>query len=204
MTGTVAASGPAADGVLAIDTRAQILGVARELFVTQGFAATTTRELAERLGFTKAALYYHFRTKDDLLSALTAPLVERMRALVTGTPLEATSSARRAVLAAYIDIAAADLDLIRVLTQDPSVTRRPATTEHDALSERMLQLLSGHARPDTTQRTRARAALGAARAALVHADPGDDDEVVRAAALSAACGALGVAAPTRAGVPKQS
>ena len=43
---------------------------ALDLFAEKGFAQTATRELAERLGFTKAALYYHFRTKDDLLAAL--------------------------------------------------------------------------------------------------------------------------------------
>src|SRR5262245_44199063 len=52
------------------ETRARILATAVELIAEKGFAATTTRELSERLGFTKAALYYHFRTKDDLLVAL--------------------------------------------------------------------------------------------------------------------------------------
>ncbi|MDT3438114.1 MULTISPECIES: TetR/AcrR family transcriptional regulator [unclassified Pseudofrankia] len=177
-------------------TREQILSTARELFVSQGFAATTTRELAERLGFTKAALYYHFRTKDDLLKALAAPFVEQMRALVTGTPLSAAPSARRALLAAYVDIAGADLDLIRVLTQDPSVTHRPATAEHADLSRRILQLLSGQAEPDTAARARARAAVGAIWAGLVHADPDDDPTAVRAATLAAACGALGIPAPS--------
>jgi AcrR family transcriptional regulator len=181
---------PARGSPEAVDTRTQILSVARELLVAQGFAATTTRELAERLGFTKAALYYHFRTKDDLLAALAAPLVERMRALVTRTPLRPAAAARRAVLAAYVDIAAADLDLVRVLTQDPSVTRRPVTAEHAALYERMLQLLSGHDQPDTAERAHARAALGAIRAALIHADPAEDADVLRRAALDAASGAL--------------
>jgi len=178
------------------ETRAQILQVARELFVEQGFAATSTRELAERLGFTKAALYYHFHTKDELLSALAAPITQRLRTLVTETPLRRTARARAALLAAYVDIAAADLDLIRVLTQDPSVARRPASAEHTALFERMLQLLSGKPTPDAAERARARAALGAARAALLHSDPDDDPAVLASAALAAACGALGVESPT--------
>lgn len=195
MADTLADSGPA--GGSGQDTRSQIMSVARELFVAQGFAATTTRELAERLGLTKAALYYHFHTKDDLLSALAAPLVRQMRALLTDTPLSPTTAARRAVLSTYIDIAAADLDLVRVLTQDPSVARRPASAEHAALHERMLQLLSGHENPDTTERARARASLGAIRAALFEAGPDEDRESLRAAALAAACGALGVPGPAR-------
>ncbi len=177
------------------DSRARVLQVALELFAEQGFAATSTRELSERLGFTKAALYYHFRSKDDLLAALISPVVEQLTALINQTPVRASPAARREVLAAYVDLGLAHVDLIRVLTQDPSVARRPASATHAALEERMLQLLAGHGAPDLTERIRARAALAAIRGALVHADPGGDPAAVRAAVLAAACGALGVPAP---------
>jgi AcrR family transcriptional regulator len=177
------------------DSRARVLQAALELFAEQGFAATSTRELSERLGFTKAALYYHFRTKDDLLAALIAPVVEQLTALINQTPVRASAAARRLVLAAYVDLGTAHLDLLRVLTQDPSVARRPASATHAALEERMLQLLAGHEAPDLTERIRARAALAAVRGALLHADPGGDPAVVRAAILAAACGALGIPAP---------
>jgi AcrR family transcriptional regulator len=55
-------------------TRDRILDVARELFTEQGYDATSLREIADRLGFTKAALYYHFQSKEQLLTALLAPL----------------------------------------------------------------------------------------------------------------------------------
>ena len=55
------------------DTRARILDAALELFSEHGFEGTTLQQIADRLGFTKAALYYHFRSKDDLLQALIAP-----------------------------------------------------------------------------------------------------------------------------------
>jgi AcrR family transcriptional regulator len=56
------------------DTRAEILAVASELFVEQGYEATSLRQIAERLDLTKAALYYHFPSKDDLLLALIEPM----------------------------------------------------------------------------------------------------------------------------------
>ena len=59
----------------------------------------------------------------------------------------------------------------------------------------MLQLLAGHEAPDLTDQIRARAALGAIRGALLHADPDGDPAIVRAAILAAACGALGIPAP---------
>jgi AcrR family transcriptional regulator len=54
-------------------TRERILAVAAELFTEQGYDGTSLREIADRLGFTKAALYYHFRSKEDLLVALLEP-----------------------------------------------------------------------------------------------------------------------------------
>jgi AcrR family transcriptional regulator len=51
-------------------TREQILNVALDLFVEQGYDNTSLREIAERMGFSKAALYYHFPSKDAILMAL--------------------------------------------------------------------------------------------------------------------------------------
>lgn len=51
-------------------TRDRILDVALDLFTTQGFDGTSLRQIAERLHITKAALYYHFESKDDILMAL--------------------------------------------------------------------------------------------------------------------------------------
>src|ERR1700694_4782548 len=41
-------------------TRQQILDTALTLFTVQGYDATSLRQIADRLGVTKAALYYHF------------------------------------------------------------------------------------------------------------------------------------------------
>ena len=55
------------------DTRERILTVANELFTEQGYEGTSLREIADRLGITKAALYYHFRSKDEILTTLLNP-----------------------------------------------------------------------------------------------------------------------------------
>jgi AcrR family transcriptional regulator len=59
-------------------TRERILDVALDLFIEQGYDKTSLREVAERMGFTKAALYYHFPSKADMLGALH----ERMHSLM--------------------------------------------------------------------------------------------------------------------------
>lgn len=51
-------------------TRERVLDVALDLFLGRGYERTALREIAERMGFSKAALYYHFASKADLLLAL--------------------------------------------------------------------------------------------------------------------------------------
>ena len=58
---------PGSDGA---QTRERILAVAQELFTRQGYDKTSLRDIAERLEITKAALYYYFPRKDDILLAL--------------------------------------------------------------------------------------------------------------------------------------
>ncbi|OHT79092.1 TetR family transcriptional regulator [Mycobacteroides chelonae] len=58
-------------------TRDEILDASAELFTTDGFAATTTRRIAESVGVQQASLYYHFKTKDDILDALLAMTIDQ-------------------------------------------------------------------------------------------------------------------------------
>ncbi len=177
------------------ETRDRILAVALQLIADHGFAATSTREISERLGFTKAALYYHFRTKDDLLAAIVAPMIEDLRALVEKVSPRRGPAARRQLVEGYVDLVASHEDLVRVLSDDPSVRRSVALTAAAPLYDRIAQLLSGTEAPGTAQRATVWAALGAVHAPLLRAGPGDDREVVRATARTAACAVLGLHAP---------
>src|SRR5580698_1323685 len=60
----------------AASTRERILDAALDLFVEQGYDGTSLRQIAEQLGVTKAALYYHFESKEDILMALHMRLHE--------------------------------------------------------------------------------------------------------------------------------
>jgi AcrR family transcriptional regulator len=57
-------------GRQADSTRERILDIALELFTERGYDATSLRDIAERLGTTKAAIYYHFERKQDILLEL--------------------------------------------------------------------------------------------------------------------------------------
>jgi AcrR family transcriptional regulator len=64
------AASPAGEDETPKGTRERILDIACDLFIDKGFDKTSLREIAEKLGFSKAALYYHFASKDDILLAL--------------------------------------------------------------------------------------------------------------------------------------
>lgn len=52
------------------DTRRRIIDGAQELFGRDGFDGTTVRQIANRVGLTDAALYYHFKSKREILEAI--------------------------------------------------------------------------------------------------------------------------------------
>src|SRR5580700_7551993 len=51
-------------------TRAALVGSARRLFGTQGFASTSLDEIVADARVTKGALYHHFQGKEDLFGAV--------------------------------------------------------------------------------------------------------------------------------------
>jgi AcrR family transcriptional regulator len=59
-----------------VETREKILDVALELFTQNGYDKASLRDIAKRLGITKAALYYYFERKEDILLELHLRLHE--------------------------------------------------------------------------------------------------------------------------------
>jgi len=49
------------------DRRDQIVSAATELFYEYGFQKATMRDICRKIGITQAALYYHFRNKEEIL-----------------------------------------------------------------------------------------------------------------------------------------
>jgi len=112
-------------GSVADDTRQRILDVAVDLFIEQGYAGTSVRDISERLGMTKGSLYYHFASKEDVLNALVTPLIEDLDAFIADA-----SAAGCAADAALVERLVELLDqhgvLLRSLMSDPSVLHNVA------------------------------------------------------------------------------
>lgn len=62
---------PALFGQTTPETSRRLLLAALEAFAEQGYHATTTRDIARRVGRSPAAVYIHYRSKDDLLVELS-------------------------------------------------------------------------------------------------------------------------------------
>ena len=87
------------------DTRVKIRSVALNLFSEQGYEKTSLREIAERLGVTKAALYYHFKSKEDIVVSLFDDLVSEIDELVTWVRTQPPApETRRELLRRYTEV----------------------------------------------------------------------------------------------------
>jgi AcrR family transcriptional regulator len=57
------------------DRKNEILDVAEQLFVEKGFDNTSTNDIINEIGIARGTLYYHFKSKEDILDTI----VERIR-----------------------------------------------------------------------------------------------------------------------------
>ncbi|MET9687654.1 TetR/AcrR family transcriptional regulator [Streptomyces sp. NPDC058682] len=106
------------------DTRQRIQDVALELFAEQGYEKTSLREIAERLEVTKAALYYHFKTKEDIIISIFEDLTRPIDELITwaeGQPR--TLETKREVLRRYSEAMAGGAVLYRFMQENQATMR---------------------------------------------------------------------------------
>jgi AcrR family transcriptional regulator len=141
------------------DTRARIQQIAVELFSEHGYEGTSLREIAERLGVTKAALYYHFKSKEDIILSLVEDYQAQMDALI-GWAREHPGNAetRREILSRYMRIVAQRSQVFRMLHQNQAALNTMAAALR-TLKNAPLQLADQLAGPDATLRERARAMM---------------------------------------------
>jgi AcrR family transcriptional regulator len=175
------------------ETADRIRAVALELIGERGVAQASLREIAERVGITKPALYYHFASREDLVRSLFQPLVDDVRALLeefeTGRwPGDLTD--RRAVLGAYFDVTYHHRAITKMVMQDPSVLADlNLAAEVTDWGRRLTALMFGPA-PTLAQQTRAVVAVGGLGDCTVMFIDVPAEEL-KTAVLDAVCATLG-------------
>ena len=74
--------------------RAEFVGIAADFFASHGFSATSLDDIAAAAGYSKAAVLYHFGSKDDLLVAVMEYHIDEISDLVAKLETEPDSPQR--------------------------------------------------------------------------------------------------------------
>jgi AcrR family transcriptional regulator len=126
-------------------TRERLMAVAVDLFGRHSYAGTSLQMIADDLGFTKGAIYHHFRTREDLLWAIVGPILDQLRAVVEAAERHRSARARAEhMLTGYAAHLAANRSLAGVLALDPGVLEvLRADPDTADLIDRQIRLLAG-------------------------------------------------------------
>ena len=138
------------------NTREQIRTVALEMFAERGYDGTSLREIAERLGVTKAAVYYHFKTKEDILASLLEDFLVQLDELMDWAEARPPGPAtRRAAIERYAELISGRASQLARFMQEgqPAIREKAAGMEMRKRFGRILRLLAGDvANPETALR----------------------------------------------------
>ena len=71
----------------AAERKNEILDAAEELFAARGYEETSTGDILDRVGIARGTLYYHFKSKEDILDAL----IDRVNGILIAKAKEAAA-----------------------------------------------------------------------------------------------------------------
>jgi AcrR family transcriptional regulator len=152
-----------------MDRRIARLALAR--FGVSGFIGTSIADLAGALGVSKAAIYYHYRSKDALLHRLIDPLLDAIDAC-----LHDHNQPRRTaqqLLSAYLAVLLAHREVVPLIATDVAVLNHPSIGPRLRAQNQQLHSLLAAPDASVSARLRAEAALGAIWRPLIAQPPLD-------------------------------
>jgi len=171
-------------------TRQRIQEVARDLFLQQGVQRTSLRDIADKLGITKPALYYHFASREDLVRSILVPLIDEGERFVDDQEGRGDTHARE-LLEGYFDFHYRHReDLVLVLAELTMLADLGLIDKVLAWRDRLGKLVFGP-QPTLAQSTRAVLAFGGLQDCCLQF-PDTPYEALRATSVDAALAALGV------------
>ena len=184
-----------------MDRRIARLALAR--FRVSGFVGTSIADLAGALGVSKAAIYYHYRSKDALLHRLVDPLLDAIDACIHDhtTPVASARTARQ-LLGAYMAVLLAHREVVPLIATDVAVLNHPTIGPRLRAQSHQLRALLTTADTSVAARLRAEAALGGIWRPLIAEPPLDlSDPAYQQILVDAAVAALQPSRPSPDGGP---
>jgi len=185
----VRSQAPGVDG-RTTDTRQRAVAVATDCVVRRGFSATSLQHIADELGISKAALYYHFDSKAELVREVLRPMVEDIDAFVDRYSTDRPDSVRQ-LLEDYVELTMRHRELLLAISRDPSGIALVDSGQWIAFwTGRVQELLVGE---DADDDARVRAMVAVAGLGRVFLLPGIEPERLRQLAVDVALDLLGAA-----------
>lgn len=113
------------------DTRTRLLETALGLFTVHGVEGTSLQMIADALGVTKAAVYYHFKTKDEITEAVAEPALRELSAILDhAVTLRRHGAQVDYVLDGLVDLIVRNRVLVAVFCSDPGIARAVERSLH--------------------------------------------------------------------------
>ncbi|WP_329374929.1 TetR/AcrR family transcriptional regulator [Streptomyces sp. NBC_01483] len=128
------------------DTRQRAQSVALQLFTEHGYDGTSLRMIAERLNITKAALYYHFKSKDEILAAVLSDFSAAVAELTDwGKQQPPGPGTRRELLRRYAELTAGGITAAARFAQEnePALRDQPLADQVRNHVMTLFSLLAG-------------------------------------------------------------
>jgi AcrR family transcriptional regulator len=149
----------------------RIAQLALDRFRVSGYVGTSIADLAGALGVSKAAIYYHYRSKDALLHRLIDPVLDAIDACIQ----DHTTPARtpRQLLGAYLAVLIAHREVVPLVATDVAVLNHPKIGPRLRTQNQQLRALLTTADTSVAARLRAEAALGGIWRPLIAEPPLD-------------------------------
>jgi len=137
------------------------IDAALALFVDRGVGDTSLQMIANDVGVTKAAIYYQFKTKEEIVLAVAEVELSGLEEAVdTALGMGGSIQARQWLLARVIDLTVSRRRAVGTLLSDPVLVRYLNEQElYQRLMSRLLAVLFGH---EVGDKARVRAAVLAA------------------------------------------
>lgn len=168
-------------------TRSRLLSAALSLFTVHSFAGTSLQMIADSVGVTKAAVYHHFKTREEILAAVIEPAVGEMRSAVAAAEDERRPTAQaKSMLVRFVDVTIRHRALITLICTDAGVVDTAGASEDVVqLANRVRALLTAHQSPPQDAVNASIAVVGIASAAASPLLLDLPDEVLREYLLDA-------------------
>jgi len=126
------------------NTRDEILSAATRQFAAAGFKGTSLHDIAVEVGCSKAALLYHFDSKEAILTEMCAPAIAELAELDARLERLDPPAARKTAVEGFVELCMRYRKEIQVIYGDlPALLQQPAFEKVHLMTQRLHESLAG-------------------------------------------------------------